>query len=45
MKQCLINLLSNAIKFSETGGTITIEAAIDDEGREVCSASPTRASG
>jgi signal transduction histidine kinase len=33
MKQCLLNLLSNAIKFSEMGGTVTIEASTDADGR------------
>jgi PAS domain S-box-containing protein len=32
VKQVLINLLSNAIKFTESGGTITISAAIDEAG-------------
>jgi signal transduction histidine kinase len=35
LKQCLLNLLSNAIKFSPLGGTITIEAATDADGRSV----------
>jgi signal transduction histidine kinase len=35
MKQCLLNLLSNAIKFSERGGVIAVEAAIDDDGRSI----------
>ena len=35
MMQCLLNLLSNAIKFSETGGTISVEASIADDGSSV----------
>ncbi|HVH78815.1 MAG TPA: PAS-domain containing protein, partial [Stellaceae bacterium] len=35
MKQCLLNLLSNAIKFSDVGGKVSLEAAIDNDGRSV----------
>jgi signal transduction histidine kinase len=35
MKQCLLNLLSNAIKFSAEGSKVTVEAAIDADGRSV----------
>ncbi len=35
LKQVLINLLSNAIKFTPQGGTVTIKAMIDDNGRYV----------
>jgi two-component system, cell cycle sensor histidine kinase PleC len=31
IKQVLINLLSNAIKFTPSGGTITLEAAVEDQ--------------
>ena len=37
IKQILINLLSNAVKFTETGGSVTIEARIDQEGCAVLS--------
>ena len=35
MKQCLLNLLSNAIKFSRIGGTVSVVAGIDAQGRTV----------
>ena len=35
MKQCLLNLLSNAIKFSKVGGRVTVDSAIDPEGRSM----------
>ena len=35
MKQCLLNVLSNAIKFSRPGGRVSVEAAIDAQGRTV----------
>jgi two-component system, cell cycle sensor histidine kinase PleC len=31
IKQVLINLLSNAIKFTPSGGTITLQAAVEDQ--------------
>ncbi|HTZ37861.1 MAG TPA: HAMP domain-containing sensor histidine kinase, partial [Stellaceae bacterium] len=37
MKQCLLNLLSNAVKFAPMGGTVTVEAMVDAEGRTVLS--------
>jgi signal transduction histidine kinase len=35
IKQCLLNLLSNAVKFSPSGGTVTVDAAIDREERTI----------
>ena len=32
LKQILINLLSNAVKFTQAGGRITVEAAVDRRG-------------
>lgn len=32
LHQCLLNLLSNAIKFTPVGGSITIRAAVDEDG-------------
>ena len=37
IKQIIINLLSNAVKFTPSGGSVTITAAIEDDGRfSVC---------
>ena len=33
LKQILLNLLSNAIKFTEPGGTVTLAASLDADGR------------
>ena len=33
VKQIFINLLANAIKFTQTGGVVTIEAAVDGDNR------------
>ncbi|WP_051432161.1 sensor histidine kinase [Rhodovibrio salinarum] len=33
IKQILINLLSNSVKFTEPGGTVTLAARLDDQGR------------
>ncbi len=37
MRQCLLNLVSNAVKFSNAGGRVVLEAALDEEGRVVLS--------
>ena len=41
IKQILLNLLSNAVKFTPSGGTITVGAKVDDDGRFVISVSDT----
>lgn len=41
MKQILLNLLSNAIKFTPSGGRVTIEAAVQDDGRMVVTVEDT----
>lgn len=35
LRQILINLLSNAVKFTEPGGIVTAEAALDEDGAPV----------
>jgi PAS domain S-box-containing protein len=41
LKQVLINLLSNAIKFTEPGGTVTLAAGLDADGRMYFSVADT----
>lgn len=35
LKQIVVNLLSNAVKFTERGGSVTVAAAVDEQGRIV----------
>jgi signal transduction histidine kinase len=39
MRQCLLNLVSNAVKFSNEGGRVVVEAALDASGSVVFSVS------
>jgi two-component system cell cycle sensor histidine kinase PleC len=41
LKQMLLNLLSNAVKFTRPGGTVTVRAEVDGEGRFVLSVHDT----
>ena len=41
IKQVILNLLSNAIKFTPKGGSVTLKAGTDEEGRVVCSVADT----
>jgi len=41
LKQIFLNLLSNAIKFTPTGGTITMQAGLDADGRLMVSVADT----
>jgi PAS domain S-box-containing protein len=41
IKQVVLNLLSNAIKFTPKGGTVTLKAATDEDGRVMFSVTDT----
>ena len=41
MKQILLNLLTNAIKFTQGGGSVTIEAGVDEDNRMVFTVADT----
>jgi signal transduction histidine kinase len=41
LKQILLNLLSNAVKFTEAGGSVTVRASMDGEGRLVLTVGDT----
>lgn len=41
LKQILTNLLSNAVKFTPSGGKVTLDAHVDDQGRLVVSVQDT----
>ena len=41
MKQILLNLFSNAVKFTPSGGTVSLQAGIDEQGRMTLTVSDT----
>ncbi|MEE8445869.1 MAG: PAS domain-containing protein, partial [Alphaproteobacteria bacterium] len=41
LRQILLNLLSNAVKFTPAGGSVTVNAAVDDAGRMIIEVADT----